>query len=52
MYHIVEPTDKDRAMSEVLLKQYGFPRVRSDSVCIVEILITASPGPFYLHTFF
>ena len=45
-FHIVEPTDKYRKMSEALIKQYDCPRVRSDSVRIVETLITAS------HDFF
>ena len=45
-FHIVQPTDKYRAMSEALIKQYGCPRVRSDSVRIVETLITASPEFF------
>ena len=45
-FHIVEPTDKYRKMSEALIKQYNCPRVRSDSVRIVETLITAS------HEFF
>ena len=42
-FHIIQPTDKYRAMSETLIKQYDCPRVRSDSVRIVETLITASP---------
>ncbi len=45
-FHIIEPTDKYRAMSEALIKQYDCPRVRSDSVRIVETLITASPEFF------
>ena len=45
-FHIVQPTDKYRAMAEALIKQYGCPRVRSDSVRIVETLITASPEFF------
>ncbi len=45
-FHIVQPTDKYRAMSEALIKQYGCPQVRSDSVRIVETLITASPEFF------
>ena len=45
-FHIIEPTDRYRAMSESLIKQYGCPRVRSDSVRIVETLITASPEFF------
>ena len=35
-FHIIRPTDKYRAMSEALIKQYDCPRVRSDSVRIVE----------------
>ena len=42
-FHIIEPTDRYRKMSEALIKQYACPRVRSDSVRIVETLITASP---------
>ena len=45
-FHIIQPTDKYRAMSEALIKQYDCPRVRSDSVRIVETLITASPEFF------
>ena len=45
-FHIIQPTDKYRAMSETLIKQYDCPRVRSDSVRIVETLITASPEFF------
>ena len=45
-FHIVQPTDKYRAMAEALIKEYGCPRVRSDSVRIVETLITASPEFF------
>ena len=45
-FHIIQPTDKYRAMAEALIKQYGCPRVRSDSVRIVETLITASPEFF------
>ena len=45
-FHIVEPTDRYRKMSEALIKQYACPRVRSDSVRIVETLVTAS------HDFF
>ena len=45
-FHIIEPTDRYRAMSEALIKEYGCPRVRSDSVRIVETLITASPEFF------
>ena len=45
-FHIIQPTDKYRAMSEALIKQYECPRVRSDSVRIVETLITASPDFF------
>ena len=45
-FHIIEPTDRYRKMSEALIKQYGCPRVRSDSVRIVETLITASPEFF------
>ena len=45
-FHIVEPSDRYRKMSEALIKQYDCPRVRSDSVRIVETLITAS------HDFF
>ena len=45
-FHIIQPTDKYRSMSEALIKQYECPRVRSDSVRIVETLITASPEFF------
>ena len=45
-FHIIQPTDKYRAMSEALIKQYECPRARSDSVRIVETLITASPEFF------
>ena len=45
-FHIIEPTDRYRKMSEALIKQYDCPRVRSDSVRIVETLITASPEFF------
>ena len=45
-FHIIQPTDKYRAMSETLIKQYDCPRVRSDSVRIVETQITASPEFF------
>ena len=45
-FHIVEPSDRYRKMSEALIKQYDCPRVRSDSVRIVETLVTAS------HDFF
>ena len=45
-FHIIQPTDKYRTMSEALIKQYDCPRVRSDSVRIVETLITASPEFF------
>jgi len=45
-FHIIEPTDRYRKMSEALIKQYGCPRVRSDSVRVVETLITASPEFF------
>ena len=45
-FHIVEPTDRYRKLSEALIKQYDCPRVRSDSVRIVETLITASPEFF------
>ena len=45
-FHIIQPTNKYRAMSEALIKQYECPRVRSDSVRIVETLITASPEFF------
>ena len=45
-FHIIQPTDKYRAMSEALIKQYECPRVRSDSVRIVETLLTASPEFF------
>jgi hypothetical protein len=31
-FHIIEPADKYRKMSEALIKQYDCPRVRSDSV--------------------
>ena len=40
-FHIIQPTDKYRAMSEALIKQYDCPRVRSDSVRIVETLMPA-----------
>ena len=33
-------------MSEALIKQYGCPKVRSDSIRVVETLITASPEFF------
>ena len=45
-FHIIEPTDRYRKMSEALIKQYACPRVRSDSVRVVETLITASPEFF------
>ena len=45
-FHIIEPTGGYRAMSEALIKEYGCPRVRSDSVRVVETLITASPEFF------
>ena len=45
-FHIIQPMDKYRAMSEALIKQYDCPRVRSDSVRIVETLVTASPEFF------
>ena len=45
-FHIIRPTDRYRKMSEALIKQYDCPRVRSDSVRVVETLITAS------HDFF
>ena len=45
-FHIIAPTDRYRKMSEALIKQYACPRVRSDSVRIVETLITASPEFF------
>ncbi len=45
-FHIIEPTDKYRKMSEALIKRYNCPKVRSDSVRIVETLITASPEFF------
>ncbi len=45
-FHIIKPTDRYRKMSEALIKQYDCPRVRSDSVRIVETLITASPEFF------
>ena len=45
-FHIIEPTDRYRKMSEALIKQYGCPKVRSDSVRVVETLITASPEFF------
>ena len=34
-FHIVEPTDRYRKLSEALIKQYDCPRVRSDSVRVV-----------------
>lgn len=45
-FHIIQPTDKYRAISEALIKQYNCPRVCSNSVRIVETLITASPEFF------
>ena len=45
-FHIIAPTDRYRKMSEALIKQYNCPRVRSDSVRVVETLITASPEFF------
>ncbi len=45
-FHIIEPTDRYRRMSEALIKRYNCPKVRSDSVRIVETLITASPEFF------
>ena len=45
-FHIIEPTDRYRKLSEALIKQYGCPKVRSDSVRVVETLITASPEFF------
>ena len=45
-FHIIAPTDRYRKMSEALIKQYGCPKVRSDSVRVVETLITASPEFF------
>ena len=45
-FHIIEPTDRYRKMSEALIKQYGCPKVRSDSIRVVETLITASPEFF------
>ena len=45
-FHIIEPTDRYRKLSEALIKQYGCPKVRSDSIRVVETLITASPEFF------
>ena len=43
--HLVEPTDKYRAMAEARLAEVGC-RTRSDSVRLVETLVTASPHFF------
>jgi len=43
--HLVEPTDKYRAMSEKRIAEVGC-RTRSDSVRLVETLVTASPHFF------
>ena len=44
-YHLVEPTGKYRAMSEARIAEVGC-RTRSDSVRMVETLVTASPHFF------
>ena len=44
-YHLVEPTGKYRAMSEARIAEVGC-RTRSDSVRMVETLVTASPQFF------
>jgi len=43
--HLVEPTDKYRAMAEKRIAEVGC-RTRSDSVRLVETLVTASPHFF------
>ena len=43
--HLVEPTDKYRAMAEKRIAEVGC-RTRSDSVRVVETLVTASPHFF------
>ncbi len=44
-FHMVEPTGKYRAMSEKRIAEVGC-RTRSDSIRVVEVLVTASPEFF------
>ena len=45
-FHLVEPRDKYRAQAEARIKECRCPRVCSNSVRVVETLITASPEFF------
>ena len=45
-FHLVEPRDKYRAQAEARIKECQCPRVCSNSVRVVETLITASPEFF------
>ena len=45
-FHLVEPRDKYRAQAEARIKDCQCPRVCSNSVRVVETLITASPEFF------
>ena len=44
--HLIEPRDKYRAQAEVRIKECQCPRVCSNSIRVVETLITASPEFF------
>ena len=45
-FHLIEPQDKYRAQAEARIKECQCPRVCSNSVRVVETLITASPEFF------
>ena len=45
-FHLIEPQDKYRARAEARIKACQCPKVRSDSVRVVEVLVTASPEFF------
>ena len=45
-FHLIEPRDKYRAQAEARIKECQCPRVCSNSVRVVETLITASPEFF------
>ena len=45
-FYLIEPRDKYRAQAEAMIKECQCPRVCSNSVRVVETLITASPEFF------
>ena len=45
-FHLIEPQDKYRAQAEARIKECQCPKIRSDSVRVVEVLVTASPEFF------